>query len=224
MAVLGAGGHAKSVIAALRLSCRSRRILLFDDNPELQGKQVMGVPVVDLISNLSQLLVWDLRLDAFVIGIGGNLARREDLYWWMQRTDGLSKPLTVVDPTAVWYDDYIGSGTVILAGASIGPGARVEENCIINTGAIVEHDCEVGRGSHIAPGAVLLGGASVGTQVLVGANATILPGIRVGNYSTVGAGAVVDQDVPNGQTWAGVPARRLDHGRAAKPNHPPAPG
>jgi acetyltransferase-like isoleucine patch superfamily enzyme len=45
-------------------------------------------------------------------------------------------------------------------------------------------------------------------DVNIGAGAVILPGIRLGAGCTIGAGAVVTKDVPAGETWVGVPARR----------------
>ena len=43
----------------------------------------------------------------------------------------------------------------------------------------------------------------------IGAGAVILPGVRLGKGCTVGAGAVVTRHVPAGETWTGIPARRL---------------
>jgi maltose O-acetyltransferase len=37
----------------------------------------------------------------------------------------------------------------------------------------------------------------------------ILPGLTVGEGAMIGAGAVVTKSVPDGETWAGNPARRL---------------
>lgn len=47
-------------------------------------------------------------------------------------------------------------------------------------------------------------------DVWIGASATILQGVTVGEGAIIGAGAVVTHDVPPGETWAGVPARRLE--------------
>ncbi len=47
-------------------------------------------------------------------------------------------------------------------------------------------------------------------DVWIGASATILGGVTIGEGAIIGAGAVVTKDVPPGETWVGVPARRID--------------
>ena len=49
----------------------------------------------------------------------------------------------------------------------------------------------------------------IGNDVWIGASATIMPGVTVGDGAVIGAGAVVTHDVPAGERWAGVPARRM---------------
>ena len=41
----------------------------------------------------------------------------------------------------------------------------------------------------------------------IGSGAIILKGVRVGRRSVVGAGSVVTRDVPDGEVWAGNPAK-----------------
>jgi serine O-acetyltransferase len=53
----------------------------------------------------------------------------------------------------------------------------------------------------------------IGDDVFIGAGARILGGIRVGNGAIIGANAVVIQDVPDGTTAAGVPARIIHSGK-----------
>lgn len=48
---------------------------------------------------------------------------------------------------------------------------------------------------------------SIGNNVWVGMGAKILPGVTIGDNAIVAAGAVVNRDVPNDVTVAGVPAR-----------------
>jgi acetyltransferase-like isoleucine patch superfamily enzyme len=50
----------------------------------------------------------------------------------------------------------------------------------------------------------------IGTNVWIGCHATILPGVTIGDNAIIGAGAVVTKNVPPGESWAGVPAKKLN--------------
>ena len=54
-----------------------------------------------------------------------------------------------------------------------------------------------------------LGDVGIGDRASLGANCTVLPGVTIGADAVVGAGSVVTRDVPPGEFWAGVPARRV---------------
>lgn len=47
----------------------------------------------------------------------------------------------------------------------------------------------------------------IGADVFIGANAIILKGVTIGNKAVLGAGSVVSKNIPEGQVWAGNPAR-----------------
>ena len=49
----------------------------------------------------------------------------------------------------------------------------------------------------------------IGRDVWIGCRVTILPGVTIGDHAVVGAGAVVNRDVPAGEKWAGIPARKI---------------
>jgi acetyltransferase-like isoleucine patch superfamily enzyme len=50
---------------------------------------------------------------------------------------------------------------------------------------------------------------TIGKNVWIGCHVTILPGVTIGDNAIIGAGAVVTKNVPSGETWVGVPARRI---------------
>jgi acetyltransferase-like isoleucine patch superfamily enzyme len=50
---------------------------------------------------------------------------------------------------------------------------------------------------------------SIGKRSFIGARAIILPGVVVGERSIIAAGAVVNKNVPSGEIWGGVPAKKL---------------
>jgi acetyltransferase-like isoleucine patch superfamily enzyme len=52
-------------------------------------------------------------------------------------------------------------------------------------------------------------GVRIGDNVWIGAHVTVLPGCAVGDGAILAAGCVVTKDVPAGEIWGGVPARKL---------------
>ena len=51
---------------------------------------------------------------------------------------------------------------------------------------------------------------NIGMNVWLGCHVTVLPGVTIGDGAIVGAGAVVTKSIPVGETWVGVPARRVE--------------
>lgn len=204
VAVVGAGGHAKVVIATLR-AVGLPVAAVFDDDRERRGGEVLGVPVAGPVSALEP----ESYLGA-VLAVGSNEARR-------RLAGELSVPwVTVVHPRAVVHPTVrLGEGAVIFAGAVVQPDAELGRHAIVNTGATVDHDCRIGAFAHLAPGSHLAGAVEVGEGALVGIGASVVQGRRIGAWATVGAGAAVVRDVPPGVTAAGVPARVLGGARGA---------
>jgi acetyltransferase-like isoleucine patch superfamily enzyme len=49
----------------------------------------------------------------------------------------------------------------------------------------------------------------IGNNVWIGCHVTVLPGVTIEDHAIIGAGAVVTKNVPSGETWAGVPAKKI---------------
>lgn len=49
----------------------------------------------------------------------------------------------------------------------------------------------------------------IGNNVWVGANSVILQGVNIGDNSVVAAGAIVTKNIPSGEIWGGVPAKKI---------------
>lgn len=200
LAILGASGHGK-VVADTALQGVWRDVVFFDDawpQRRTNGRwQVAG----DTNSLLGQLMDFDGAL----VAIGNNLIRLQKLTILEARGARLA---TVVHPrTAISRFAALGTGTVVFAGAVIQVDSKIGKGCIVNTSASVDHDCELDDGVHVCPGANLAGGVRIGRGSWVGIGSSVKQLVRVGNGATIGAGAVVVDDVPDGVTVVGVPAR-----------------
>lgn len=209
--VIGAGGHAKVVIATAQSMHAPKEgyvlpllpvwpaIRVFDDNPAAHGRAIMGITVEG--AGASVLGYSNL---CAVLAIGNNGARARIA------VGATCSFATLVHQQAIVHSSVrIGTGTVVFAGAIVQPDTVIGTHCIINTGASVDHDCVLGDAVHIAPGARLAGGVTVGARSFIGIGAVVAPGITIGDDVIIGAGAAVVRDIPSGATAVGVPARPL---------------
>lgn len=205
---LGAGGHARSLLEALRSGGRHEVVALLDDDPAKVGTDMLGVPVV-AASELERFRA-DGVGHAFV-GVGGvrtAQVRRATLV--RLREAGFELPAIVHATAAVSPWAQLGAGAQVLAGSVVNAAAVLGDGAIVNTAAVVEHDCVVGMSAHVAPRAVLGGHVTVGEGAHVGMGAVVVEGLAVGAGAFVAAGAVVTVDVLADARVAGVPARPLD--------------
>jgi sugar O-acyltransferase (sialic acid O-acetyltransferase NeuD family) len=196
--VVGAGGHAKVVIATVR-AAGGDVVAVYDDDQTRWGLQILGVPIQGPISSE------EIGSAPAIIAIGNNrtrqsLAQRLHAQW-----------VSVCHPNAIVHPSVsLGPGTVVFAGAVIQPDATIGAHSILNTAASVDHDCIVGDFVHIGPGVSVCGGVTLDEGVLLGVGAKVTPNVEIGPWSTAGAGAVCVVDVPGSTTVVGVPARSVE--------------
>jgi len=197
--IIGAGGHAKVVIATLRDAGHGVSAC-YDDDPRLTGAMISGVKVRGRIDTLTPSSVGPC-----FIAVGNN-QRRQAVATRMHGADFVR----AVHPDAVVHESVsLGPGTLVCAGAVIQPDCILGSHVIINTRSSVDHDCMIDDFAHVAPGSCLAGGVAVGAGTLIGIGASVIPQIRIGEWATVGAGAAVIKDVAAHDTVVGVPAATI---------------
>jgi len=129
------------------------------------------------------------------------------------------------------YGCKIGDNTKIGAFVEIQKGVKIGKNCKISshsficTGVEIKDNVFIGHNVTFIndkyPYAVNEDGNLMTEEdwiviptiiedgVSIGSSATILCGITIGERAQVGAGSVVTKSIPEGQTWAGNPAKRI---------------
>ncbi|MGA8151687.1 MAG: acetyltransferase [Terriglobales bacterium] len=202
--IVGGGGHAKVLISTLHL--QHRRVLGFVD-PKPSLPPVLGIAQLGDDGAVFLHPPDQLRL---VNGVGSidSTAPRQAVYEKFRKTQYVFE--TVIHPSAIIAAEVdIEDGVQVMAGAVVQPGSRLGSNVIINTGARIDHDCSIDAHAHLAPGVTLSGDVHIGQGAHIGTGASVIQGVRVGAAAIVGAGAVVVDDVPEGFTVVGVPARSV---------------
>lgn len=202
--LIGGGGHAKVILDAA-IAAKIDIQGFVDDLTDSPISKARNGPTYagtsDEITNQTQCQP--------ILAIG-DLQRRE---LFINQLDRVAFAMPIIHPSAVIAQSAsVALGVFVAPGAIINADAKICTHAIINTGSIIEHDCRIGINTHIAPRATLGGGCQIGNHTLIGIGATILPGIKIGSHCTIGAGAVVTQNVQDGDTVVGVPARTIQIG------------
>lgn len=205
--ILGAGGHARVVLEALRAAGEAVAGFV-DANPALHGQEYDGVPVLgDDGYLLRTYAAGDVRLANGLGSVGRIVVRRRIFEEYRARGFNFA---SVIHPQALLARDVqLGEGVQIMRGAVLQRGVWIAENVLLNTSVTVDHDCRIGAHVHLASGSTLSGGVVVEDAVHVGTAATLIQGLRVGEGALIAAGAVVIRDVRPGARVMGVPAREM---------------
>lgn len=111
-------------------------------------------------------------------------------------------------------------GVVIEDEVEIGANACIDRGGLGNThikyGAKIDnlvhiaHNVVVGQHSAVIAHAMVGGSTRIGDHSWVAPSVALLNGISIGNTVTIGMGAVVTKNVPDGETWTGLPAKPLN--------------
>ena len=101
------------------------------------------------------------------------------------------------------------SGITLPKAATIGPGLRIWHfgGVVVHPQSVIGARCTLRHGVTIGNRVVDGPVPRIGDDVECGAYAQILGGIRIGNGCRIGAMSVVLDDMPDGSTAVGVPAR-----------------
>src|SRR3990167_4160593 len=130
------------------------------------------------------------------------------------------EPCKIYPEAVIGNDVNIGGFSEIGPGVIIGDRVRIGAMCFIPEGVTIEEGAWIGPRVTFSNDMFPPSGRDRWKKTLVkkgarlGAGVCVRPGVTVGENALVGMGAVVTHDVPDGETWVGVPAKKIEHREA----------
>lgn len=178
--LLGAGGHAKSLIDVIEQENRFRILGLVDNakSGEILGYKILG----------GDEILKDIKSECAnaVVAVGQiKSAKTRILLFNKLKALGFNLPIIISPLAYVSKHASVGEGSVVMHYACINAGAKVGANCIINTKALIEHDAVIGDNCHISTAAVINGDVIVGDNTFFGSNSVAKNGICVEQNSVI---------------------------------------
>lgn len=203
--LVAASGLAREVLAAARTHGLFDVVGFLDDSPALQGTTIDGVPVLGPIDAVRA------HPAPLVLVCAGSGAARERI---VARLDALGvaprRYATFVHPSVEVPDGCeVGTGAILLAGVVLTTSVAVGKHVVAMPNVTLTHDDVLQDFATACAGVALGGNVTVGRGSYLGMNSSVRERTTVGAGATLGMGAVLLDDLPDGQTWAGVPARPL---------------
>lgn len=192
--VIGAGGAGVQILDVLSRLANQRAVGLLDDNPDLHGKTVMGVPVLGPIEQAGDFFEQGL-FDGAVISIGTRISLREQIF---ARLKAAGVPFAnVIAPSAQLRSNVsMGSGNAIMPLAQVGACTTMGDNNFLSSFVNLEHHNRLGDHCTFGPGVMTSGQVGIGDRVKFGAGVFVEPLIEIGSDSVVASGVVLTRSVP----------------------------
>ncbi len=209
--IYGAGGFAREVAWLVESCCEGKQpycvACFVDDDVQMQGKILNGLPVLDLATARVQY-----PGALAIVAVGSPTTRQ--LMAQKAAAIGFSFA-TLVHPRverSQWIE--VGQGTVICAGNILTTNITLGEHVQVNVDCTIGHNAILGDYTTLAPGVHVSGWVHFGRRVYVGTGAVIINGTKdrpltIADDVVIGAGACVTKSVEAGLTVVGVPARPL---------------
>jgi len=202
--IIGAGSVGGHIANNLQLYGIQGRLAGFlDDNPEKQGKEVFGYPVLGPVS-------WILDRSDFDVVIGIAFpAIKERIVKKLAVNPALHFPNLIA--SNAWMSDNIeiGRGNIIYPGCCVNYGSSIKDFVVINMNCAIGHDCTISSYCSLAPGVNLGGFTTLQSSAEMCIGSSTIQGAKIGKNTVIGGQGMVIKDLPDNVTAVGVPTEIL---------------
>lgn len=171
-------------------------------------KEVDGFPVIGKLEDLPRLLETTDYYFSWAIHLVGRNYKTAEMFVATNIPE--ERLATIVHKSA-----FIGKGATLCPGAFvmyncyIGPNAHIGKCSLVMANCSIGHDTYIDDICHCSVGAIMTGYSRLSYCSDLAVGSTLIAYKVVGKYSMVAANAVGTKDIPEGEIWAGTPAKLL---------------
>ncbi len=168
--------------------------------------EVLGLVGPDFQQELIERADRDRLRLSVILGLGKPSAKQAAVEALGPRFSypSLIHPKAVAGPRSTAKDGLIlCPGSVITTDVACGRFVTLNLNCTVGHDVVLEDFCS------LMPGVAVSGHCRIGRGAYLGAGSTVLERVEMGQETILGAGAVLTKPLPPGETWVGVPAKRI---------------
>ena len=183
--IVGAGGHAKSLIDLILTTEKWQIGGLVGKDEEL-GKSILGFEVRWTDKELIKII------DDYQYAVLGfaplGMQKKRILFIEKLKKIGYKLP-TIISPHAhISRYSKIDEGTTVGHFSLINANSYVGKFCIINSQSLIEHDVVVGDFSHISTSVTINGGVNLGKETFIGSKSILREGLSIPKGTIISAG------------------------------------
>lgn len=170
--------------------------------------EVDGFPVIGKLSDLNRLInetdyyfMWAIHL----------VARNYKTAEMFESANIPEERLaTIIHKSAfIGKDAILRPGAFVMYNSYVGPNAYIGKCSLVMANCSIGHDTHIDDICHCSVGSIMTGYSRLDYCSDMAVGATIIAYKVVGRFSMVAANAVGTHDIPEGEIWAGTPAKFL---------------
>lgn len=188
--LIGAGGHAKSVVDVIE-SEKKYKIVGFIDKVK-RGK-ILNYRILGGDDELPRFYK-KVKYAFITVGHLYQPDLRIKIYNKIKKI-GFKLPIIKSPFSRVSNHAIIGEGTIAMHGSIVYPGTKIGTNCILNSQSLVEHDVEIGNFSHLSTNCTINGEVKIGNNCFVGSSSVIKEGIKLKNFTFIKANSLIKKNI-----------------------------